>query len=562
MQYEELENQMNFLLSAALQKCGNSYDAEDLTQETLVSALSYLAKGKTIEDMRAWLLTVLNRKWNDALRRKYRQPIICIGEDLELAEPKDPFCSSEEQEQAERLRSSIAFLAKNYREVIVRHYLNGESIAKLAAELQVPEGTIKSRLYNGREQLRKGIDNMETVRNQSYQPITLCIQNSGMWGRNGEPGSLVNRDLLAQNILWAAYERPLPADEIAKAIGTPAAYVEPVIQKLVDGELMKQVGNKYYTDFIIFTVEDEERYLPEQKNFVKEQFYQIWNAIDHALQQLRRQDFYQRYPIDEQNSIELYVAFHCLDYGIYGTLSTIVNQTQQFPDRPDGGNWIAFGHVHFKPFRPKEHLDLMAHAYSGERWVRLENDMNSKLLELHVYGADGFPDFPYDRSPDYTFLRESDNIDEILTRLLYLIHTQTDPESVGFNIEYLKAIPWLTRCKILREESGKPQVNIPILTQEEFRKLCQILTEVKQTMWHNENLTALLKQLIVGKRKKIPAHLNSVPLQMQYRYAANALLFATIREAMLCGKLYDGKYDNDSESVRQHPCPMFLVIQP
>ena len=51
------------LLSAALNKCGNLEDAQDLTQDTLLAALTYLSNGNPINDIRGWLLTVLNRKF-------------------------------------------------------------------------------------------------------------------------------------------------------------------------------------------------------------------------------------------------------------------------------------------------------------------------------------------------------------------------------------------------------------------------------------------------------------------------------------------------------------------
>ena len=73
MTQEVLEEQIEFLLSAALGKCGDPYEAEDLTQDTLLAALIFLSKGKEIRDLRGWLLTVLNNKWNDRLRKKYRQ---------------------------------------------------------------------------------------------------------------------------------------------------------------------------------------------------------------------------------------------------------------------------------------------------------------------------------------------------------------------------------------------------------------------------------------------------------------------------------------------------------
>lgn len=45
MQYQALEGEIEYLLSAAERKCGNSHDAEDLVQETLLAALTYRAKG-------------------------------------------------------------------------------------------------------------------------------------------------------------------------------------------------------------------------------------------------------------------------------------------------------------------------------------------------------------------------------------------------------------------------------------------------------------------------------------------------------------------------------------
>ena len=119
------------------------------------------------------------------------------------------------------------------------------------------------------------------------------------------------------------------------------AYAEPVIQKLVNGELMKQVGNKYYTDFIIYTVEDREKYIPAQKEFVKNHFDLFWNGIEEGLRELRAEKFYPRFNLDEKNSLEMYFAFHCLDSGLSGILSNVLGGKQKFPYRKDG----VFGDV-------------------------------------------------------------------------------------------------------------------------------------------------------------------------------------------------------------------------
>ncbi len=560
MTQEVLEEQIEFLLSAALGKCGDPYEAEDLTQDTLLAALIFLSKGKEIRDLRGWLLTVLNNKWNDRLRKKYHLPIVSLGEGFELAREDEELAAMGETDQGERVRKAVAFLGKLHREVIVRHYLRGESVRQIAMELGVPEGTVKRRLHDGREELKKGITRMENFTEQSYRPVTLQLSHSGNWGRNKEPVSLIQNDLLAQNILWAAYEKPVTAEEIALALGTPAAYVEPVLKKLTDGELMKRKGNKYYTDFLITTPEQQEKYIPAQIDFAKEHFESLWAPIRKGLIKLRDQDFYKNCNFDQQNSLEMYFAFNCLDFGLYGIQCDLFGGPQEFPPRGDGGCWIAFARVDAKPFDPMEHIPLMAHAYSGERGAYYESYAGRKLYQ-HLYGADGFPDYPYHRSPDYTFLRNSDDVDEIILQLMFILYTGTAPESVGFNTEYLKMIPHLTRCKLLRVENGKPAVNVPVLNEEAFHVLCGLLKEAKEALGADDSLREALWTFVEDKKVAIPAHLDSVPLHKQYLYATNAMLFATVREAIAHGDLYDGNYDDDSVAVNQHPCPMLLVME-
>ena len=162
--------------------------------------------------------------------------------------------------------------------------------------------------------------------------------------------------------------------------------------------------------------------------------------------------------------------------------------------------------------------------------------------------------YQYDRSPDYTFIPKKTIVDEEFSRLLYAIYKEVNPESEGLNHEYLKAIPWLTRCKVLRKEGYKILVNIPVLSQNEAHILREALynAHVKLAGSLAEPLSVFLK----GKRKEIPPHLRSVPLQKQYLYSYDAMVLATIRETIRIGKLHDGKYDEEN----QPPCPMILVV--
>lgn len=76
MHINDIENIMNYLFSAALKKCGNFEDAEDLTSETLLAALKY---PNEIQDIKKWLSGVLNHKYYDMLRHKYKLPTVSIN---------------------------------------------------------------------------------------------------------------------------------------------------------------------------------------------------------------------------------------------------------------------------------------------------------------------------------------------------------------------------------------------------------------------------------------------------------------------------------------------------
>lgn len=144
---QQIENYTEYLFSLALQKCGNFTDAEDLTQDVLLAAYVYLSKDGKIDNIKSWLSGTLNHKYYDMLRKKYKMPMISI--DLI---PEQPIHNDEPTDKltAEQVRKEIAYLSKRYREVIVRHYLLGEKVDKIAEELKIPKGTVLSRLSTGR----------------------------------------------------------------------------------------------------------------------------------------------------------------------------------------------------------------------------------------------------------------------------------------------------------------------------------------------------------------------------------------------------------------------------
>ena len=184
---------------------------------------------------------------------------------------------------------------------------------------------------------------MERYEKQSYQPERLDITCNGCMGLNGEPCSLVGDDILKQNILIAAYQKPVTCVEIALALGIPTAYIENAVNGLVSSELMQRKGDKVFTDFMIITPEQALKGLDVQIEFSKRHYNVIWNLINGFTAEIKEMTKNLYLAESEQRKLEYFFVLHLFSTGTYQAVQRIVPSKEVFPLRPDGGKWIAFG---------------------------------------------------------------------------------------------------------------------------------------------------------------------------------------------------------------------------
>lgn len=115
MNTDKLTEYADYLLQTAICRVNNICDAEDLVQETLLAALTVIEQGKQIDNLKSWLVTVLNRKYYDVLRRKYRKPTISIDIVYELHDGANIAEDIEMSQDTENIRRCLANLTKLYR---------------------------------------------------------------------------------------------------------------------------------------------------------------------------------------------------------------------------------------------------------------------------------------------------------------------------------------------------------------------------------------------------------------------------------------------------------------
>lgn len=129
---------------------GNVLAADDLVQDCLERALSRLHLWRRGSDMRAWLFTIMHNVYANQIRKISNAPPF-----VELDPDHGHDASNAEQDLAVRdVQQAIDMLSPDQREVLLLVTLEGLQYQEVAIILDVPEGTVMSKLSRAREKLR------------------------------------------------------------------------------------------------------------------------------------------------------------------------------------------------------------------------------------------------------------------------------------------------------------------------------------------------------------------------------------------------------------------------
>ena len=148
------------LYRTALAWCGDASIADDLVQETLMMALQRYNQLRDPDRLNAWLYTILSNCWKQYLGRL--RPTVDI-DDVEICSEKDAETGSSQLEEADHIRRAILKLPLGQRQTITLVDLAGFSYAEVAEILDIPIGTVMSRLYTSRHSLQKVLMNFQPV---------------------------------------------------------------------------------------------------------------------------------------------------------------------------------------------------------------------------------------------------------------------------------------------------------------------------------------------------------------------------------------------------------------
>ncbi len=144
------------LWRCALTLCRDAHWAEDIAQETLIEAWRSLSRFDGRCRFSTWLYGILRHRF---LKGRRRSNAVALSEtDLrnhEQSVERSPDRFAEASEDARRVRQAVANLPEEHRTVVELRFFAAAKLDEIAAALDCPLGTVKSRLHHALEKLRQ-----------------------------------------------------------------------------------------------------------------------------------------------------------------------------------------------------------------------------------------------------------------------------------------------------------------------------------------------------------------------------------------------------------------------
>ena len=152
---QQLINQRAPLKNFAYSLTLNSEEAQDLVQETYLKALKYRDKFADASNLKAWLYTIMKNTFINTYRRSVKtRQIITQTDDLSMVKPLNGSNSpsAESQINLKHINKAVDSLEEEYKIPFMR-YFDGYKYKEIADELDLPIGTVKSRIFLARKKL-------------------------------------------------------------------------------------------------------------------------------------------------------------------------------------------------------------------------------------------------------------------------------------------------------------------------------------------------------------------------------------------------------------------------
>jgi RNA polymerase sigma-70 factor (ECF subfamily) len=137
--------------------------ARDVVQDTWLAIVRGLRRLDDPARFRSWAYRIVSNRCADWTRRRaVRRSVANNLRNAAASACGDPSNDPDAADEVAGIRDALAKLPDEQRAILSLHYLDGMGIAEIARALDVPEGTVKSRLYHARNRLKQTLERTES----------------------------------------------------------------------------------------------------------------------------------------------------------------------------------------------------------------------------------------------------------------------------------------------------------------------------------------------------------------------------------------------------------------
>ncbi len=147
------------VFNAAYRILGNGEDAADITQTVFLRTFKHIADFDPKFKFFSWIYRIaINESLNQVKKRRHQEPVA----DSQASPWRGPAEHLEAENICERVQGALMHLNGDYRTVVVLKHFSGCSYAEISEILQIPEKTVKSRLYSARQLMKKTLQGIHS----------------------------------------------------------------------------------------------------------------------------------------------------------------------------------------------------------------------------------------------------------------------------------------------------------------------------------------------------------------------------------------------------------------
>ncbi len=510
MEKKELDSKIadvaKTLLSYCVARTSNQFEAEDLAHDIILEIYKSVDSLRDEKAFYGFMWAVAGNIYKGWCKNKAK------NKDCELKEniPYNNIPTELEDDSLFLLRRELTLLTEKYRKAVILYYIENMSCSEISHSLSISESMIKYLLFKSRQILKEGMNMERNYGSQSYNPRELSV---AFWGNGANRYYHLGDSRISQNILFACYNDKLSAEQISLEIGVALPYMEDKLNELLEYELLKKEGNRYYTNIVIFT-EDFTNEVNTKTKVLRENIADILQkAITEHEQKVRNINFVGC----DMNSKTF--RWQMSSFILYRAIIDILQNKIQivYPKDKFGTECFIWGSENGK----------------GSYWLSQFGFGISNVVNA-VGDYVQFMDFPINGEMVHHYCFNRQNVTNVFLDIAKCADS-------GFS-ENDKAVAadMVRKGYVLSSESGL-RVNTPVFTAVQHQKLKEIFASTAELI--SEEAEALMEGVAKIMKNHMPVHLKKLAHDMAYLRLFEDAISAPI--SILCEKKYLLPYNGD-----------------